>query len=141
MTFSFHCQSRMRRKSGGHGQVTQFGNWLPSLSPGQPEKVITRRTPIFDATCTVSRNCLRCRLATSGLGCSGLPWHDSALISSPRSSTFCFHVLSLPASASSSPGLQYNSPSSATYPPDPISTAVAPVPAIQSSASSNDSRS
>ena len=44
---------------GRPGQVTQFGYKLLSLSPGQPENVTTRRTPIFSATNTDWRNSWR----------------------------------------------------------------------------------
>ena len=49
-TFFSHCQASTSRYSGGHGQVTQFGYFALSLSPGQPEKSMTTGTPSFSAS-------------------------------------------------------------------------------------------
>ena len=46
----------MSAYSVGHGQVTQFGYFAFSESPGQPEKVITFWTPSWLASFTVLRN-------------------------------------------------------------------------------------
>ena len=51
--FSFHCHWSISRKSGGQGQVTQFGFVAFGPSPGQPEKSITRVIPSISASCIV----------------------------------------------------------------------------------------
>src|SRR5580692_4350269 len=83
ITFFSHCQSSTSRYSGGHGQVTQFGYFALSLSPGHPAKSITTGTPSFAASMIVLRLVSWFALAMTGLGCSGLPWQLSALMLKP----------------------------------------------------------
>src|SRR2546423_15146975 len=88
VTFLSHCQASTSRYSGGHGQVTQFGNLALSLSPGQPEKSMTTGTPSFSASRMVLRFISWFDFAYSALGCSGFPWQLSALVVIPLSSIF-----------------------------------------------------
>src|SRR4051794_16323959 len=104
-----HCHSRTSRYSGGHGQVTQFGYFALSLSPGQPEKSITTGTPSFSARRIVRFEVSWYPLATFASGCSGLPWELSALILNPLSSRTFFHSFSS-FSLSSIESLQWGSP-------------------------------
>src|SRR5581483_10589926 len=82
-TFFSHCQASTSRYSGGHGQVTQFGYFAASLSPGHPEKSITTGTPSFSASSTVRLLVSAKPFATEASGCKGLPWELSALIENP----------------------------------------------------------
>jgi hypothetical protein len=95
--------------SGGHGQVTQFGYLALSLSPGQPEKSITTGTPSFSARRTVFLLMSTKGFAMAGSGWIGLPWHDSALMEKPLSSSFFLKSLSS-CSLSSMDSLQCGSP-------------------------------
>src|ERR1022692_460122 len=94
ITFFSHCQSRTSRYSGGHGQVTQFGYFALSLSPGQPEKSTTTGTPSFSASSTVFLLVSAYFFATVGSGCSGFPCELSALMVKPLSSSFCLNSAS-----------------------------------------------
>ena len=71
------------------GVVIQFGCLAPSESPGHPENVTTVGTCIFSASRTVCRNSASAARATAGSGCSGLPWHERALIVRPASASIC----------------------------------------------------
>src|ERR1700680_3497242 len=88
ITFFSHCQSRTSRYSGGHGQVTQFGNLALSLSPGHPEKSMTTGTPSFSARRIVFSLVAWLVAANAASGCSGLPWQLSALMENPLSAIF-----------------------------------------------------
>src|SRR4029077_16049584 len=85
IAFFSHCHSRISRNSGGQGVVTQFGRVAVSESPGHPENVTTTGTSICSASRTVLRNTSSYARGVAASGCSGFPWHDSALIVSPAS--------------------------------------------------------
>src|SRR5271165_3538377 len=94
IAFFSHCHASTSRYSGGHGQVTQFGYFALSLSPGHPEKSTTTGTPSFSASRTVLRLVSAYFFATAGSGCSGFPCELSALMVNPLPSSFFLNSVS-----------------------------------------------
>src|SRR3982751_6933717 len=94
VTFFSHCQSSRSRYSGGQGQVTQFGYFALSLSPGQPEKSMTTGTPSLAASSTVRLLVSTNALAVAGSGWSGLPCELRALMEKPWPSSFFLNSVS-----------------------------------------------
>ena len=129
---SFHCQFKISKKSSGHGQVTQFGYLLPSLSPGQPENVTTVSTSSSFARRTVFSKSSWYIFAISLFGWTALPCVLKTLIS--RLLSFIIFLISsiLSLWPKSSSGLRCALPG---QPPAPSSSACTPRPARYSAAS------
>src|SRR5688572_30615072 len=95
-----HCHPRISRKSGGHGQVTQFGRLSPGAPPGQPLKVVTTSTPSLLARRTAFLNSASCAAAIFLFGCKGFPWQESDDSFNPREVISSIHALASLLSAS-----------------------------------------
>jgi hypothetical protein len=87
MPRSDHCHSSASVKSGGHGQVTQFGRRASGWSPGQPLNATTVGTSNRCASSSVLRHVAWCVSPIAGSGCSGLPCCESAEISMSRAAS------------------------------------------------------